>query len=310
MITSEIYKLLPGATNSTLVLTRSLEIAKWIPNFEQFRSDTPLAIAQTFACIAMFETGICNLDPSSLSEAFAMSSGNSLYVAGTLLCDPYKCPRPTEIQRVIGNIGQPGISFLISPSEVKIRDANPQNWALINHNSFDGKPENCFQRTSIHLSFTEYEMSLQTEDNPRHTIDKTATLVESLISVYDQGEWIGELGIIKALAQKVHRCCCVDHHSSGQPVNHKWGPTGYQETLIEHPQLKVTRIENWDELIEAPLRGNIAVRVPKNWLARLAATALCVNFKFTPIVLPEYMCWTCCATMIRKESNERCALIC
>ena len=28
------------------------------------------------------------MDPNSLSEAFAISSGNSLYVAGALLCDP------------------------------------------------------------------------------------------------------------------------------------------------------------------------------------------------------------------------------
>ena len=36
-----------------------------------------LSLAQTFACIAMFESGTYDVDPSILEHVFAMSSGNS-----------------------------------------------------------------------------------------------------------------------------------------------------------------------------------------------------------------------------------------
>jgi hypothetical protein len=109
----------------------------------------------------MFESGTCNLDPSTLSEVFAMSSGNSLYVAANLLCDPYEQPAPAEIRRVVGNIGRAGITFLISPPEVKIRQADPEKWMSINHSPFDGKLENHWIRllSTSHLlntSFLDY----------------------------------------------------------------------------------------------------------------------------------------------------------
>ena len=86
-----------------------------------------LTLAEAFACVAMFENGTCNLDPDTLSEAFAMSSGNSLYVAGSLFCDPHH-----------------------------------------------------FQQTSVHLSFTQYEIPLITEDNPRHITDGAVVLFEHM----------------------------------------------------------------------------------------------------------------------------------
>ena len=49
----------------------------------------------------MFESGTCNIDPDTLSEVFAMSSGNSLYVASALLYDPFQQPGCAEIRRVV-----------------------------------------------------------------------------------------------------------------------------------------------------------------------------------------------------------------
>jgi hypothetical protein len=63
----------------------------------------------------------------------------------------------------------------------------------INHNVFNGKLKKCFLQTSIHLSFTEYEISLIIDDNPRHIIDPAAVLVETLVSVYD-GRDVGRRG--------------------------------------------------------------------------------------------------------------------
>ncbi|KAE8441882.1 hypothetical protein EG329_004188, partial [Mollisiaceae sp. DMI_Dod_QoI] len=136
-----------------------------------------LTLPQSFALVAMFESGTCNLDPEALSQVFALSSGNSFYVTGELLCDPYERSTTTQIQRVVGNIGRAGITFLICPPEVKFKEADPERWMLINHNVFDGKLEDHFKETSIHLSFTEYEIPLAVEAKARHNIDHDFVLL-------------------------------------------------------------------------------------------------------------------------------------
>lgn len=316
---AEIYRLLPGATISALVLRQSINKAKWIPKsvYESLNdSQTSLTLPQAFACVAMFESGTCNLDPYTLSEVFAMSSGNSLYVAGSLLCDPYEQPSPTEISRVVGNVGRAGITFLISPPDVKTRQADPEKWMAINHNRFDGTAENYFQQTSIHLSFTDYEIPLITEESPQHIIDRAVVLVETLLSVYDRGVWVGEVNILKAFRSQVHRVPCDPTHKAAiarqTAASAKDGNT-YRGALLKIPQLAATSIENWDELIEAPCTGAIAIKAHKFWLARLAAMAVCVKQNFTPIILPEEACWTCCGEMVAKvskTSNDRFAFIC
>lgn len=73
---SNIYTLLPYARISTFVLSQSLSGAKWAQK-EAFDEPIPaLSRQQAFACISMFETGTCNLDPQYLEEVFAISSGN------------------------------------------------------------------------------------------------------------------------------------------------------------------------------------------------------------------------------------------
>jgi len=128
-----------------------------------------------------------------------MSSGNSLYVSAALLCDPFEKPRASELRRVIGNIGRSGITFLISPPEVKTRQPNPEKWMSINHGPFEGNSEDCFRDTSIHLSFTEYEIPVLNDDDSRHVIDRSAVLLESLTSVFEGGVWVAEIDILKAV---------------------------------------------------------------------------------------------------------------
>jgi hypothetical protein len=302
---ANIYKLLPGATISTLVLNKQLNKSKWVLGTVRVGGfGSPLTLAEAFACVAMFESGSCNLDPGTLSEAFAMSSGNSLYIAGSLLCDPYEQPGPSEIRRVVGNIGRAGITFLISPPEVKNRQPDPEKWMEINHNAFNGMFEDHFQHTSIHLSFTRYEISLITEDNPRHIIDRAVALVETLVSVYDSGTWFGEIDILDSFKQDVSLVTCPGG------AHHLTKPT-YLKSLKMYPQLTATSIENWDELIEAPSTGTIAVRAHGNWLARLATMAVCVKHGFRPVIMGDHSCWICCAAMLPfGEGDARVALIC
>lgn len=190
MIAAQVYKLLPDATISTTVVSQHLWLSKWLPPHPEPHSHllsvVELSRAQAFACIAMFDSGSCNLDPAGLQEAFALCSGNSIYVAAALLCDPSEVPTAKEIRRVTGSIGRSGITVLAPPGEPKCRAIDDESWIHINHLPFDGKLENCFQQTTLHLTFTAYELPLSDGSHGRHIIDRPASLVETVVSVHDR----------------------------------------------------------------------------------------------------------------------------
>lgn len=94
-----------------------------------------------------------------------MSSGNSLYIIGTLLCDLGEQTSLTEIWRVVGNIGRAGILFLICPPKLKQRDVDLERQMAINYYTYNRKLKNHFKQTSIHLSFTGYNIPFITKAN-------------------------------------------------------------------------------------------------------------------------------------------------
>jgi hypothetical protein len=111
---SEVYKLLPDAMVSTAVVGIPIYGTRWFPRLRDAVTSQSggalqpvlrLSRAEVFACISIFDSGSYNLDPDALQEVFAMSSGNSIYVTGSMICDPYEQSSPTEVRRVVGNIG-------------------------------------------------------------------------------------------------------------------------------------------------------------------------------------------------------------
>ncbi len=58
---AQIYRLMPDATISTRVLSMLLPDAHWVT--QDLQHSEQLSRAQTFACIVMFDSGTCNLDP-------------------------------------------------------------------------------------------------------------------------------------------------------------------------------------------------------------------------------------------------------
>ncbi len=306
---STIYKLLPNATISTLVFGQSLLEAKWVLTRNGVHEPSR---AQTFACIAMLDSGTSNLDPEALSRVFAMSTGNSIYVAGALLCDPYQNPSSAEVQRVVGNIGRAGISFLLAPPEPNVREPKLESWRQINHLPFEGTCEDCFQHTSIHLSFTTYEMPLST-GGERHLVDQPVKLLETLVAAHDRGAWVADLDLLDALdrgltpgVMKLQRLIC-SHMESENP---------YEESCELRPRmtfaaarakwsaLQLTCVDNWEELLEMPESGHVIVRASGNRLARLALTGACVKLGFGVVVLPDEVCWPCCAKTLQGISER------
>jgi hypothetical protein len=171
----KLYQWLPHATVELKVAHSPLWSHKWIPDHlptDNLPSDLPLnnaletnhlpcynfrpyALSQeaTFACIAKFESGTFNFTPSSMVGVLAISSGNSLFVARTMLQDPCEttyCP----IDRVIGNVGKPGMVILVSTERPRVRPES--DYTLVHHSSFDAQEENSFEHTNLHMTLTDW----------------------------------------------------------------------------------------------------------------------------------------------------------
>tara|TARA_R110002060_G_scaffold39705_2_gene50867 strand:+ start:240 stop:2135 length:1896 start_codon:yes stop_codon:yes gene_type:complete len=329
---SEVYKSIPGASILTLVLEQELSSAKWIPkqghDFEnpkrafglpsqefQHSQTTnqgtfPLTLKETFACICMLDSTY-NMDPEALSNVFAMSTLNSIFVAASLLSDPLESCG-AQVRRVIGNIGRSGISLLIPPQEPRHAKRADQDWKVINHAEFDGSSLDCFANTSIHLSFTDWEMALRAAKEPRNIIDRPIKLLETLVSVHDGSKWVADLDIIQGI-QHIERgfgtwkngCIAPYRKSNDQrQACEKRPPTTYSEALSDGPYSKAISIDNWDELFDPPLSKVIVVRAHRNWLARIALATTCYKLGYRTIVATEEPCWACLSQLLQDPPTE------
>ena len=126
---SHVYSEMPNATAALNIVSHGpLWEAQWCSNKGEANESGSqdllpytLSRSETFACIAMLESGSFNLNPNDLSDVMALSAGDSIYVAAPILCDPATQRRPHEITRIIGNLGRPGLAFLIAPRNPRIR---------------------------------------------------------------------------------------------------------------------------------------------------------------------------------------------
>jgi hypothetical protein len=120
-IANIIYEQFPNVTIPLRLVDRPLGGALWLPDVPTESMWLNMDRCRTFACIAMFESGGLNIDPSHLSRVFALSSRNSLLVAGTILSDPSSHLDGIRVRKITGNIGTPGISMLVGPTNPRVR---------------------------------------------------------------------------------------------------------------------------------------------------------------------------------------------
>ncbi|QYT03239.1 hypothetical protein H0G86_010209 [Trichoderma simmonsii] len=296
----EMYGRLPDATvDPTIVSKISLADASWIFPSGQL-SPSParatLSRPEAFACITMFECGQLQ-DVTHFREVFAITSNDAMFVATPLLADPHDVPIETEIKRVLGNIGKPGVSLLVPPPGPRVREMNTNEWNLLNHNSFSGEIENSFQKTSMHLSFTQYQQGLLDQTKNEHHIDSNTVLHEALVQVFDSSTWVGDLDVLSTLksplVSRVHCNCSGDMDSS---VN----------TLQQ--SFRMIIVDNWEELMIPPLDPAISVvRTAGNWIGRLAAVGISTRMGRLTVVLPSNKCWMCTRNHVLalKEPKEK-----
>ena len=235
---------------------------------------------QSFACITTLESGRLDLFPDQLRNVMAMSAGDSIFVASGLLCDPSERPENGEIQRIMGNIGRPGIALLVPPIAPEIQKSNLDNWNLINHAKFDGNLHDCFQDTSLHLSFTGASLTLGIENTGRQDVE--VYLLESLVSLHERGTWVADLDILKALESP--RLACIDH-SCDYERRKIYSKSQHYDQL--------TSLQSWIEFLERPDVCSI-VCMHENWQARLAATAISIAQSHNVMILPcdQITSWT------------------
>jgi hypothetical protein len=83
-LATKTYKDLPGSTISLGIISLSLHDALWLPppGVQQ------LSRQEKFACIAMFESGTYNIEPTALDDVIAISSRNSIFASKLLHHDP------------------------------------------------------------------------------------------------------------------------------------------------------------------------------------------------------------------------------
>lgn len=233
----------------------------------------------TFACISMFESGGLDLDPGDLHRVMALSAGDSIYVSAPILCDPAIHREPFEVTRIVGNIGRPGMAFLIPPSDPRVRQPRLESYEVINHDLYGGKREDCFQNTSLHLGFSGYEFALDVGDHG--TRGREAFFLETMISVHDKGEWVADVDVLSVLDS------FYLYHTSKQRVcNHSASDHSH------HLSSPIVAIDRWEELLERPRSAGI-VRAYGNWAARLAAAAVSIQMDNPTILLSGNECWNC-----------------
>ncbi|KXG49445.1 Pyridoxal phosphate-dependent transferase, major region, subdomain 2 [Penicillium griseofulvum] len=193
----------------------------------------------TFAAILQFESGDISVDIAKLADVLAISSGNSLFIAKQLLHDPMS-PRYLSsgaVSHTIGNFGKLGVTLLVSPPELEIREHDLERWQFVNHNLFDGNSAGgMFDSTSIHLSFTGWKGPGSLESTNSRGMD--AYYIETAVSVNDRDEWVGDLDILKGLRDL------------------EIGIPGLTDKWLHDPSfsvgVKLISIDCWEEILDPP----------------------------------------------------------
>ena len=294
-LASDVYNNLSGATISPGITERPLHTLHWVPKSDRFwkRKDRHLDRAQKFACIAYLESGIYNIPPSDLKEIIALSTRNTIYVSEALLKDPFKTQHRNGIARIIGNVGKTGMAMMVAPVASRIRPCDISSWRQISHNTFQGDREDCFGATSLHLSFTGFEMPFDV--GRRGAIDTDIVVVEAVISVHDRGKWVGDIDVLRL-------------YEPSLPMNHRLKryyedclpPVCFHTKDFQSVPQRLTQIDNWEELLDIPDdlgKEHIGVvRAKDNWLARLAAACIAVQTNLRTVIIPsdDNICWACC----------------
>ncbi|KAK8044434.1 hypothetical protein PG993_004458 [Apiospora rasikravindrae] len=257
---NEIYKNLEGATISSTIIARGIHGAKWAPN----DVEVSLTRSKVFSCIAMMETGTVSLDAKRLDNVLALATGNSIYILRHFVVDPSVEVAPAAVVRIVGNVGRAGISLLVPPASQPLIRPLSNSLRAVAYANFDGKRENNFTSTSLHLSFTPHEFPL--DYGVTGIIDHQVFFVESVISVHDSGKWVADLDIIGPFQDDARLVLKLPRGNRAKPAH------VHSEEKKKAALGSFVSIDTWEEVLDAAPTHSL-VRASGNWAARLAVLA-------------------------------------
>jgi len=211
-----------------------------------------------------------------------------------------KKPYYRAFRRILGNIGKPGLTFLLPPQEPITREINIGGWNIDGYRRFDGTKGSSFESTSVHLSFTEYHVPLF--DGSRGAHDNQISFVESVISVQDKGKWVADIDPIPLVdgyrGAAIDRCGTLRRFDTKLPCQH---------AINTSPDYEATAVDTWDELLDMPT-GICVIRAGNNWVGRLASTLVAFqrmrenSTDFAITVCPTHVCWICERSSFRHHA--------
>ncbi|KAL8722228.1 MAG: hypothetical protein Q9181_007536 [Wetmoreana brouardii] len=280
----EVYVNLPSAEVDLNVVSTPLNSTQWA-TAALLQQEPVMTREISFACVTMFDTGYLDLDLEVFGEVIAISSANNIYASEILFCDPSRMSIHA-LRHVTGNVGKPGLALLLSPRDTILREPDLESWELVNHAPFDGKSENNFAATSLHLSLTGYEQALNLG---RHgSRDQEAFYVEAVVSVHDHGSWMADVDLLH-FAQNAPGQQDMRAWLAVLPATCEHDPSNKNDTSFF---AKLTSIDNWYEFIDRP--GNTAVvRAVGNWVARLPLAAIPRADDESLLIASKDICWAC-----------------
>lgn len=297
---STLYGNLKGASISPDLVSRSMIDSKWAQAY--LKSPKVNTLEQAFSCIAYFESGV-DLSPSQFTGVMAMSFGDSIYVSVRLLRDPGDTCTPHTARRLSGNVGKAGLILMVPPAKPMTRPSSASTWRFIDRDPYTGQFEDHFSGTTLHLSFSDWSIPIDVGAAGHGRRDIEAQIVESLVSVFDQGKWVADLNILSALSkgssQPDHefffraRCAHERTQMMFQP-NSDVGLDNQNEIVV---------IRNWDEFLEPPDLPAVVLAVG-NWEAKLALACIGISRGSRVFVNPDGVCRACLDDVRGFEEGE------
>jgi hypothetical protein len=173
-----------------------------------------------------------------------------------------------------------------------IRPVDPSSWRVASTTAFNGAQENHFDSTSLHLSFTDYYVPVHLTGQQNQ--DSQVFYLESYVSVYDCGKWVGDIDILRAFSSaRVSRARSRCRHAPETELE-----LGISPGIIS--------AESWHDILDPPVE-RFVVRAHGNWVARLAVSVMLLQVLPEDdvqgvVICPPKCCWQC---MTRKASSTR-----
>ncbi|KAK8098776.1 uncharacterized protein PG998_012017 [Apiospora kogelbergensis] len=151
-------------------------------------------------------------------------------------------------------------------------------WHIVNHNPYQGKLEDAFGTTSLHLTVTGWAREIDFGGN-KCVAD--GAFMEAVISAHDTGTWLGDLAF------------SLLHSPYFRIIRAKEACTKDTPVIGTMPPEDLVLVENWEELLTPHPVQPAVVMCHGNWQARMAAVSLCLSKGYRTLLFDGHGCWQC-----------------